>query len=76
MSRRLPSLKPRQVLQALRKAEFFVHYVSGSHYVLKYPDHPARRVTLPFHSKDPKRGTLLSIIEASGLTTEAFMEFL
>jgi predicted RNA binding protein YcfA (HicA-like mRNA interferase family) len=76
MSQRLPSLKPREVLQALRRAGFFVHHVSGSHYVLKHPDNPARRVTLPFHARDLKRGTLLSIIEEAGLTTDAFMDLL
>jgi predicted RNA binding protein YcfA (HicA-like mRNA interferase family) len=76
MSRRLPSLKPREVLRALRKAGFLVHHVSGSHYVLKLPGDPALRVTLPFHSKDLKRGTLLSIIEQSGLSVDGFIELL
>jgi predicted RNA binding protein YcfA (HicA-like mRNA interferase family) len=72
----LPSLKPREVLQALRRAGFFVHHTSGSHYILKHPDHPARRVTLPFHNKDLKRGTLLAIIDEAGLTADGLMEFL
>jgi len=76
MRRRLPSLKPREVLQALRKAGFFVHHVSGSHYVLKHPDNPAIRVTLPFHGRDLKRGTLLAIIEEASLTVEAFIDLL
>jgi len=76
MSQRLPSLKPREVLQALRRAGFFVHHTSGSHYILKHPDHPARRVTLPFHNKDLKRGTLLAIIDEAGLTADGLMEFL
>lgn len=76
MSPRLPALKPREVLQALKRAGFFVHHVSGSHYVLKHPDHPALRVTLPYHTGDLKRGTLASIIEQAALTTEAFMDLL
>ena len=76
MSRRLPSLKPREVLQALRRAGFFVHHVSGSPYVLKHPDKPARRVTLPCHSKDLKRGTLLTVIEEAGLGIDAFTDLL
>jgi predicted RNA binding protein YcfA (HicA-like mRNA interferase family) len=76
MSRRLPSLKPREVLQALRRAGFFVHHASGSHYVLKHPDNPARRVTLPYHSNDLKRGTLLSIIDEAGLMVEGFIDLL
>lgn len=76
MSRRLPSLKPSEVLRVLSRAGFFVHHVSGSHYILKHPDQPARRVTLPFHRKDLKRGTLLSIIEEAGLTADAFIKLL
>ena len=76
MSPRLPSLKPREVLRALRRAGFFVHHVSGSHYVLKHPDNPATRVTLPYHRKDLKRGTLLSIVEEAGLTVDAFLDLL
>ena len=53
-----------------------MHHVSGSHYVLKHPDKPARRVTLPFHSKDLKRGTLLAIIEEAGLGIDAFIDLL
>ncbi len=76
MSQRLPSLKPREVLHALKRAGFFVHHISGSHYILKHPDHPARRVTLPFHNKDLKRGTLLAIIDEADLTADGFMKFL
>jgi len=76
MSQRLPSLKPGDVLGALTRAGFFVHHVSGSHYVLKHPDQPARRVTLPFHKNDLKRGTLLAIIDEAGLTSDRFMELL
>jgi predicted RNA binding protein YcfA (HicA-like mRNA interferase family) len=76
MSQRLPSLKPREVLRALTRAGFFVHHVSGSHYILKHPDQPARRVTVPLHNKDLKRGTLLAIIDEAGLTSEGFMELL
>ena len=76
MTRRVPALKPRQVLRALQRAGFFIHHASGSHHVLKHPDSPLLRVTLPYHSRDLKRGTLLSIIEQSGMTTEQFLEFL
>jgi predicted RNA binding protein YcfA (HicA-like mRNA interferase family) len=75
-SRRVPALKPREVLQALKRAGFLVHHVSGSHHVLKHPDHPALRVTVPYHTHDLKRKTLASIIEQAGLTTDAFMDLL
>ncbi|MCZ6906616.1 MAG: type II toxin-antitoxin system HicA family toxin [Deltaproteobacteria bacterium] len=45
MTPRLPALKPHEVLRALRRAGFFVHHTSGSHYILKHPDRPTFRVT-------------------------------
>ncbi len=76
MSQRLPALKPREVLRALRKAGFFVHHISGSHHILKHPDKPQLRVTLPFHSKDLKRRTLTCIIDQAGLTSQEFLRLL
>jgi predicted RNA binding protein YcfA (HicA-like mRNA interferase family) len=73
---RLPSLKPRQVLRALQRGGFLIHHSSGSHYILKHPNAPQRRVTLPFHNRDLKRGTLVSIVEQSGLTAERFLNLL
>jgi predicted RNA binding protein YcfA (HicA-like mRNA interferase family) len=76
MSRRLPAVKPKEVLRALGRAGFFIHHTSGSHHVLKHPGKPHLRVTVPFHNKDLKRRTLASIIEQAGLTTEEFSDFL
>jgi predicted RNA binding protein YcfA (HicA-like mRNA interferase family) len=58
MSQRLPALKPKDVLRLLEREGFVVHHVSGSHYVLKHPDKKHLRVTLPWHCRDLKRGTL------------------
>jgi predicted RNA binding protein YcfA (HicA-like mRNA interferase family) len=76
MSQRLPALRPRRVLQALQRAGFYVHHTTGSHYVLKHPDRPALRVTLPYHNKDLKRRTLTSIIEQAGMTIDEFIRLL
>jgi predicted RNA binding protein YcfA (HicA-like mRNA interferase family) len=76
MSVRLPAVKPKEVLRALRRAGFFIHHTSGSHHVLKHPDRPHLRVTIPFHGKDLKRRTLASIIEQAELTTEEFRALL
>jgi predicted RNA binding protein YcfA (HicA-like mRNA interferase family) len=53
-----------------------VHHVSGSHYVLKYPRDATLRVTLPWHNRDLKRGTLASVIEQAGYTVEEFVNLL
>jgi len=76
MSPRLPGAKPREVLRALERAGFFVHHVSGSHYVRKHPDQPHLRVTVPYHNRDLKRGTLSAIIQQAGLTVEEFVSLL
>ena len=72
MTRRLPALKPRQVLRVLQRAGFFIHHTTGSHYILKHPRNPSLRVTLPYHSKDLKRRTLESIIKQAGFTVEEY----
>ena len=76
MSRRLPALKPKDVLRALEREGFFVHHVTGSHYILKHPSRPGARVTLPLHTKDLKRGTLASIIDQAGYTLDEFAALL
>jgi predicted RNA binding protein YcfA (HicA-like mRNA interferase family) len=76
MSRRLPAVRPKEVLRALGRAGFYTHHTSGSHHVLKHPGKPHLRVTVPFHNKDLKRRTLASIIEQAGLTTEEFSDLL
>ena len=72
----LPALKPRAVLRALQRAGFFIHHTTGSHRVLKHPSNPALRITVPYHNKDLKKGTLHYIIKQAGLTPEQFRKFL
>lgn len=72
MSQKLPALRPKQVLRMLQRAGFFLHHASGSHYILKHRVRVDCRVTLPWHNRDLKRGTLASIIEKSGLTVDEF----
>jgi predicted RNA binding protein YcfA (HicA-like mRNA interferase family) len=73
---RLPACKPKRILRALERAGFFIHHTSGSHHILKHPDHPERRITLPMHTRDLKRRTLESILDQSGLTTDEFVKLL
>jgi predicted RNA binding protein YcfA (HicA-like mRNA interferase family) len=76
MSRRLPPLKPKEVIRALQRAGFLIHHTSGSHYILKHPDKPSLRVTVAYHNKDLKRRTHESIIEQASLTSEEFLKLL
>lgn len=67
------AVRPKGVIRALRRGGFIVHHVTGSHYFLK---RGLRRVSVPYHNKDLKPGTLHSIIAQAGLTIEEFKKLL
>jgi predicted RNA binding protein YcfA (HicA-like mRNA interferase family) len=71
--KKLPALKPKIVIRALERGGFYVHHVSGSHYILKKG---GLRVTVPYHGKDLKPRTLASIVEQSGLSVEEFLDLI
>jgi predicted RNA binding protein YcfA (HicA-like mRNA interferase family) len=55
MSPKLPVVKARDVLRALRKAGFSHDRTTGSHYILIHAEDPGRQVSIPFHAgKDIK----------------------
>jgi predicted RNA binding protein YcfA (HicA-like mRNA interferase family) len=72
---RLPVCTPTDVIRALNKAGFFLDHSTGSH---RYFRHPNRTgiVTVPFHRRDLKRGTLKSILDQAGLSTDQFIALL
>lgn len=72
---RLPSLTPRQVVAALKKAGFEERRQRGSHLFLW---HPGRAVvaTVPMHARNLPRGTLKAIIRQAGLTEDEFQAFI
>jgi predicted RNA binding protein YcfA (HicA-like mRNA interferase family) len=72
---RLPACKPAEVIRALLRAGFFLDHSTGSH---RYFRHPTRSgiVTVPFHRKDLKRGTLNSILDQAGLSVDEFLKLL
>ncbi len=74
--RRLPAVKPREVIRALERAGFFVHRVSGSHHVLRRLNDPSLRVTVAYHNRDLKPKTLRTIIEQAGLSEAEFLDLL
>lgn len=77
MSHLLPALSPRDTIRALQRAGFYIDRTSGRHDILKNPI-TGLRVTVPrrHHTKDLKRGTLLSIIKQAGITIEDFIKLL
>jgi predicted RNA binding protein YcfA (HicA-like mRNA interferase family) len=76
MNERLPALTAREVIRALGRAGFVVSRTSGSHCRLIHSTDPARKITVPVHSGDLKRGTLRSIIAQAGMTVAEFVAFL
>lgn len=72
---KLPTLKPRQVIRVLKRAGFFLHHVTGSHYYFKHPTKPDVRISVPYHSKPLKKGTISAIIKEAGMTLEEFLKF-
>jgi len=71
---RLPVLRSRQLIAALKKAGFEAHHQTGSHLALVIPD--GRRVIVPIHAQDLPRGTVSAIIRQAGLTEEQFRALL
>lgn len=69
----LPDVKPREAIRALERGGFHIHHIKGSHYILKKGN---RRVTVPYHNRSLKKGTLRSIIEQAALTVDEFCQLL
>ena len=76
MNQRLPALTAREVIRALERAGFVVSRTSGSHCRLVHSSNPARKVTVPVHGGDLKRGTLRGVISQAGLTVAEFIALL
>lgn len=76
MNERLPALTARDVIRAPERAGFVISRPSGSHCRLVHASDPARKVTVPVHSGDLKRGTLRGIIAQAGFNVADFVALL
>jgi len=76
MNQRLPALTARATIRALERAGFVVSRMSGSHCRLIHARDSARKVTIPVHAGDLKRGTLRGIIAQAGMTVAEFLALL
>ncbi|MGI6456757.1 MAG: type II toxin-antitoxin system HicA family toxin [bacterium] len=74
MNAPLPVVTPKQVIKALQHAGFVIDHQTGSHVYLRIEGR--QPVTVPYHNKDLKRGTLKSILRQAELTVEEFIELL
>jgi predicted RNA binding protein YcfA (HicA-like mRNA interferase family) len=75
MSKKLPALRPREVVRILERAGFVKWRQKGSHLTL-YRACDRRALTVPIHfSKTIPKGTLRAIISQAGLTTDEFLSY-
>jgi len=63
----MSSITPKKLLQFLEKRGFYKHRQSGSHMILHHNSNKTKRITLPIHNKDLKKGTLSSILKQAGI---------
>jgi predicted RNA binding protein YcfA (HicA-like mRNA interferase family) len=70
------SLGPGKSFALSSEPGFFVHHARGSHYFLRHPDRPGILVTVPYHNRDLKRGTLRSILRQAGFSPDQFRTLL
>jgi predicted RNA binding protein YcfA (HicA-like mRNA interferase family) len=68
---KLPVVKPKKLIAALRKLGFVEVRSKGSHFHLVKGN---KLVTVPFHNRDLKIKTLKSIMHQAGITPEILKE--
>jgi len=76
MSSKLPVINSKQLLRALKRGGFIIDRQEGSHISLYHPDRPELTLTVPYHNRDLKKGTLHRILNQAGLTVEQFRKLL
>jgi predicted RNA binding protein YcfA (HicA-like mRNA interferase family) len=72
---RLPTLTPRDLIQALERAGLVIDHQTGSHVVL-WCAHDDCRVVVPRHNYDLGRGLALRIIKSANLNPAEFAQLL
>ena len=74
---KLPAgLSGEKLTKVFFKLGYKIDHQTGSHIILKHPSHPSKRVVLPYHNKDLKRGTLQSLLKQAVLSLDDFLSCL
>ena len=72
---RLPRLRGREVIAALRRAGFIVLRIKGSHHFMQHPD--GRRTVVPVHAGETiGPGLLNKILKDTEMSVEEFESWL
>ena len=72
----IPILRAREVLQLLLRLKFRTIRQKGSHIILEHSLDKTRKVVVPFHNKDIKRGTLMAILKQAKIPLKVFLKLL
>jgi predicted RNA binding protein YcfA (HicA-like mRNA interferase family) len=72
---KLPTAKPRVVIQFLERNGFVLDHVSGSHFIFYHPV-SRRRAVVPRHNRDMPKGTLLALLREVGFARQELVGFL
>ncbi|MGL5508997.1 MAG: type II toxin-antitoxin system HicA family toxin [Microcoleaceae cyanobacterium] len=72
---KIPAITGKQMITALKKANFTVTRIKGSHHFLIHPD--GRRTVIPVHSGETiGKGLFAKILRDIDLTIDEFLELL
>jgi predicted RNA binding protein YcfA (HicA-like mRNA interferase family) len=66
---KIGSLTSKKIINLLKKNGFQLDHTTGSHFIFYHPQKKLR-VTVPYHSKDLPKGTLIAILKQAGISKE------
>ena len=72
---KLPTVKPRVIIQFLERSGFALDHISGSHFIFFHPV-SRRRAVAPRHNRDLPKGTLVALLREAGFTRDELVRFL
>ena len=72
---RLPTITPKKMVSALKRAGFIKHHQKGSHRYLWHPGR-LRMTSIPMHARDLDRKTMKEILKQAGITEDEFRRLL
>ena len=73
---KLPQIKGRRLVKALKKVGWYIDRSRGSHVILRHENRPFVKVVIPVHSKPIKPGVLNNILRDVELSIEEIKELL
>jgi predicted RNA binding protein YcfA (HicA-like mRNA interferase family) len=71
---KLASIRPKDLVRAIAKIGFYRHHQVGSHATYRHDD--GRRVTIPMHNRELRKGTLHGILKDIELSIEDLKKLL